>query len=315
MNGKGKGAENRINPWALKWAAFLLFLLPTLSPATEPIKILVLKSSDFPAFDEAILGFRRAFTLKNPSFSLVVNTLPDAPAQAQSFLSSMESEKPSVILAMGTRAARMARARVAFAPVVYCMVLEGDGDLAYGGVTLEVPLVDRVSRAIQSLEGSRKVGLIYNSAKLSAPLEEMNSLEKKGLLIVTPAASPMEVDRAVDILRDRVDCLLLTPDQDLYPPLMLGAFFQQTIAKNLPLVGFSPTQVRAGAVASFSADYANNGERAAEVVSRVLAGENLREIPVLPPTKIVASFNLAVARHFNRKISPEAVKTAVEVVR
>ena len=83
----------------------------------------------------------------------------------------------------------------------------------------------------------------------------------------------------------------------------------------MPVVGVSPTFTRAGAVAAFFADYRNNGEQAGQVAVKLLDGESLQKIPVIPPTKIGSSFNLSVARHLNRAVNSEALKGASDVVR
>ena len=290
----------------------LLLIVPSFVSAGAA-RIVVVRSSALSVYDDGVRGFQDAMAGSNASMSM--ETLPEDSSVAQALLDRIDGEKPSLVVAFGAKAARLARARFKSVPVLFCMVIDPGEDLSYGGISMELSLADYVDGIRRSLPGVKKVGLIFNPARSSSLTQEAKALESKGLMVTVTATSASEVDGALDNVKRRAECLLFMPDPALFPPQAFGAFLNQAIQKGVPVVGLSPSFVKAGAVAAFFADFRNNGELAAQAASKVLGGESVRNIPVQLPTKVGASFNLAVARHLNLAVDGDAVKNAIDVVR
>jgi ABC-type uncharacterized transport system substrate-binding protein len=67
-----------------------------------------------------------------------------------------------------------------------------------------------------------------------------------------------------------------------------------SLESRLPLVGFSPAFVRAGAAAGIYPDYRDSGRQAAEMAERLLRGEDCG--PDTGPRRIQVAVNQRVAR-------------------
>lgn len=299
----------------MKWVVAVL--LAAGAARAGAVDIIVLRSADLPAYDQAVRGFQKSLSLQGVDANVSIETLSKNPVDAKALLESIDKKAPAAVLAVGSVAAQMARAHVRSAPVLFCMVMESGSDLSYGGVSLALPMSEYVSWIAKSLPGTRRVGVIYHPGHAAKGFaQEVAALEKKGVMIPVTATSPGEVSRALKGLHGRVDCLLLLPDMVLFPPSTLAAFLTQSIGDGIPVVGVSPSFVKAGAIAAFFADYEDNGEQAARAAARLIrGGESLEKIPLLMPTKVAVSLNMAIARHMNRTIADDAFRIAMDVVR
>lgn len=298
------------------WGAWVgILVLCAGNAAAGMVEIVAVRSADLPAYDQAIRGFEKSLSLQGVEAHVRVETLPKTPAEAKSFLMKIDKDSPTMILALGSMAAQAARTNVHSVPVLFCMVLDPSDELTYGGASLSLPLSEYVTWIYKSLPEIKKVGLIYHPGHARGMAQDIQALEKKGVLAAVPATSPTEVSRAMKALKGRADCLLLMPDPDLFPLSTLGAFLSQSIGEGMPVVGVSPSYVKAGAIAAFFADYEDNGQQAARAAARLIRGEDLQKIPVMAPTKVSVSLNMAIARHMNRSIADDAFRVAMDVVR
>jgi putative tryptophan/tyrosine transport system substrate-binding protein len=291
-------------------AAVLLSSFFFAAGASAQARIVAVRSADLTPYDQAIDGFRASL----PQADIQVVTLPGNPAGDQALAEGLNRQKPDLVLAVGVGAAKLCRLHVKSAPVLFCMVMEAE-ELGYGGVSLALSLEETLEWSFRSFPQFKKVGLIYNPARWPALTREVRALEKKGVLSAVTAASPADLERSVAALKGGVDALLLLPDPVLFPVQTMGAFMAQLIKENIPIIGVSQSYVKAGAIAAFFADYRNNGELAGSAAARLLRGDDVKNVPVMTPTKVAVSINLLIARHMNRMPEEEAVKVAAHVVR
>jgi ABC-type uncharacterized transport system substrate-binding protein len=222
---------------------------------------------------------------------------------------------PDLVLAVGGPAAQRARESERSVPVVFCMAMASENNLSYGGVVLDISLADYVNQIRRALPNIRNVGFIYNPASSPVLVREARVLEGKGDLAIFPAASPADVDRIMLNFKQKENCLFLWPDSVIFPVNSIGLFLKDAFEKNVPVVGVSPSFVKAGAVAAFFPDYGNNGELAAAMALKALAGQPIEKLPVQSTSKVRASFNLPMARHLNIQVDDDVLASAVDVVR
>jgi len=285
------------------------------SVAAGPARVLAVRSKDLPAYNEAVEGFRRTISGRIPGATVESVTLPDDPAAARSLLDNISRNPPDIVLAVGGPAARQAREAIRSAPVIFCMAMAEEADFTYGGALVDLPLAEYLNQIRRDLPGVKNIGFIYNPSSSSIIVRQAQALEAKGALIAFPANSPADVDRIIFSFRQKADCLLLWPDPTLFPANALSFFLKDTFDKNIPVVGVSPFFVKAGAVAAFFPDYGHNGEMAAAMALKVLAGQPIEKLPVQTPSKVRAGFNLSIARHLNVALNDDAVASAADVVR
>jgi ABC-type uncharacterized transport system substrate-binding protein len=112
--------------------------------------------------------------------------------------------------------------------------------------------------------------------------------------------------------KGKVDFVLCFADPDLYNAVTIKPLVLASLEQRLPLVGFSPAFVRAGAAAGIFPDYADMGRQSAEMALRMLRGED-RAVENEWPRKIRVAINQRVAHLLGVEFHPDAL--AAEVYR
>jgi ABC-type uncharacterized transport system substrate-binding protein len=119
------------------------------------------------------------------------------------------------------------------------------------------------------------VGVIRNPERSRFSTEALEILGRKEgfTLVVADCDGPGRLLKMVSSLKGKVDFLLCLPDPDLYNAVTIQPLVLAAIEYRLPIVGFSPAFVRAGAAAGVYPDYRALGRQAAEMALRIERGE------------------------------------------
>ena len=130
---------------------------------------------------------------------------------------------------------------------------------------------------------AKKIGFPYNSGEANSQyaLAQVKPLaEKRGLTLVPMVATnPGEVRRAAEALAEQgVDVIYVSSDNTV----MAGfeAVLKVSHERRLPVVVGESANVERGGLATFSVDYKQLGYATADLVIRVLKGEEPGTIPV-----------------------------------
>lgn len=271
-------------------------LFATLAPGAnvEVGRIVVVTEKDVEAYRDAVTG------LKQGLGDLAGSTTETAPEGVASVLGKGQVK---MVVAIGAEA----RAAVAKAnpklPVISTMLTLADvssepAPLAKpaGAVYLDVDF-GQVVREVNKLFPSRKrFGVIVTSRKAGPNRFALSKLEKEGFMVHV-AVSPNRAGLlgALHELKGKVDMVICLPETGLFDSRTIPSLLRVSLENQLPVVGFSQSFVKAGAVAGVFPDYSDVGQQTAELVRRALtkpsadAGEET-------PRKVMAVANPTVLK-------------------
>ncbi|MCX7925410.1 MAG: ABC transporter substrate-binding protein [Fimbriimonadales bacterium] len=224
--------------------------------------------------------------------------------------------KPSVILAVGTDAALLLKAHYAKVPpaqqvpVVFTMVVDPIGQgliqdversgARFAGVALAVR-PQRQFRVLQDITPDiKRVGVLYNPKDPVSQRILAQAREDAARLNLTLQEAPLEqspqIENALQSLAGKVDALWLIPDPVCAAPEPSQQLIDFAQKNRLPVLAFSDSFVRRGALAAAGVDLAEQGTLAAEQVIRILNGEKPEDLPLLTPRRALTYYNLKTAR-------------------
>ncbi len=273
-------------------ALFILTALPAL--ATD---VLILQSSQSPAYMEALRGFRSAFT--GSSNTIVIADYAEVDA-----VRLVKEERPRLVLAVGDTALAACR-KVRQVPVVSLMslslTLSKSTSPNIGGVGV-VASPERYLNLFKAL-GAGRVGVLYDPDKSTGYLKRAQQAARRlGIDLVTrEVGSPHETIGRLEQLKGSVDALWMLPDTTAVTVETLDAYFRFSLEQHLPLITFAARYLVKGALAAIEADRLDLGSVAVEQVSRLLGRD--REPMVADPRKLRLSTNASVARKLGIPIS------------
>ena len=240
-----------------------------------------------------------------------------------------DASEIDVLVAMGTRAALIAKDVYRDIPVVFTAVTHPvasgvteswgptgrnlAGNSNWVGMERVLPLFQRTMR------GGGRLGVVTSptNAVSAAEVEEAwryAAQTPQLSLVVRKAATPDELRDAVRAMADDIDALWIPIDDLGYRnvPLIRAALGERRI----PIVSSSFHAVRQGAVVGIAADYDLLGLRAAELIRRIaVLGEDPGTLPIGRLATFDVEVNLGAAEAQGITLPPELAASADRLLR
>ena len=305
--------------------AFALLLLPsaepvdTTAPAAEPA-VLVLISGEVAAYRQAGEEAISALLASSPGVPVTVISLggPGGERPAKHALDA----GASLVVAIGTRAARLSMAHARDIPVVYAMVLDpssiglpGPGatpSQEITGVAMDVAPDQQLSLMRELVPGMSKIGVLYDPGVSGQAVRRASAAARSaGLSLVAQAVrSDAEVMGAAEMVAPGVDALWAIADPTVLTPANARALILFSLRWRKPLFAISEGYVRNGALAALAAHPQEVGRRAGEMASSILSGTPVKMMkPEMPPT-ISLFLNTETARRLGLMLPDAALSRA-----
>jgi putative ABC transport system substrate-binding protein len=285
--------------------------------------IVALAASDHPAYRKAVEGAISTITAALPAARIVPMTLQIE--DEASSLRMLVSTHPALVLAVGSRAARIVHSGVPGIPMVYAMVLDpgsiglpGPEDAPSAGVTgisLDVPLEDQFALIRSMVPSARRVGVLYDPSISGDAVRKVDAAARSiGLKLVAQAvrSSASALD-AAELLAPSVDVMIAIADPTVFTSANTRALILLWLRARVPLFAMSEGFVRSGALAALVPDADAAGERAGRIAVQMLHGTTASAPRPEPPPLVSLFLNQASATHLGVDISPEIAARARSV--
>lgn len=280
-------------------ALLLLPVLPAWTANSDSQRILVVVDRAVPAYREAADGLKRGLADLGGA---VAETSPAGAAGA------LQSAPVRLVVAVGADArSALARTRTAL-PVISTMIslIDPDGDpLAKpaGSIYLDLD-VGQIAHEVSRLFPERKrLGLILNSRKNGPNKIVAARLAQEGFQLTTAiSANRAGLVEAFKELKGKADLVLCLPETGLFDSRTIPLLLRVSLEDQLPVIGFSPGFVRAGALAGVFPDYADIGLQTAEMARRALSNPSA-DAGDETPRRVASVTNATVMRLLGWKLT------------
>jgi len=163
--------------------------------------------------------------------------------------------------------------------------------------------------------GARRVVYLHNPNQGSIGLELTQKAAAQIELGVKAIEirSPAELDKALTaIAAERADALLVYPDAVTFRLRKEIADF--ALAQRLPAIYAYKEYAEAGGLVSYGSTLTELGERAGELVVKILGGTKPHELPIQQATRVFLTINMRSARAMGHVVSPELLLRAERVI-
>ena len=274
--------------------------------------VALIQSGALAPYDQATVGFTSAYA--DPVAVFMLDGADPSALQHR-----IEAGRPEVIVAVGLKAALFARDRLPRVPLVFCVVPNYDRfDLTGGsitGVSADVPPERDLAALRSALPGVKRVGLIFGKATGAALAHRAHAAAVAAgiTLVEAPVAGLSDLQRVARDLAGKVDALWLPADPTVATPEVFRALLDLSLAQRKPLLVFSESLVRSGALVAVSLDYSWMGAQAAGIVRRIRSGERAGDIGVVPLRLTRVVVNPATARALGCVV-PASTDGGIEVL-
>ena len=289
-------------------------VLTSMASATE---VVILKSSDIAAYNQAIIGFKSAL---QSHFTLVEYDLQGDLEKGRKIARKVRASDPALVLAIGLKAAKAAQLEIVDLPVVYAMVLDpakyGLSSPNMTGILLEVPLERQLASIKSLLPNVKHIGTLYDPTKTAAAINEAQRLIRRDTatdLVASPVSSEREVPAALRRLLESVGALWLIPDSTVLTDESLRFILNSALEAHVPVIGFSREFAKTGALLCLSVNYQDIGRQAGQLTRRILDGRLALPLKPVPPERIEMTLNLKTAKFLGINIPREMESRADEL--
>ena len=298
--------------WALLLASLLAF--PALAG-----QVLIVPASDAEPYAQAEAALRERLVQQKQA----VRTLLAKEVSAKGIEASVGGA--DIVVAIGTPAAQWLHKNLPEGVRLgYCMTSNPaeagllDGSPAFG-VTTDVPVAEQIKLIGEALPRARTIGMLYRSDRpeSTAALALLNAALPSGWSVEAVAVNDFaSVAAAIEsITQKRIDVVWTIGDQRLYDTAAVRALLLSALRNKIPVWGFSPAFVRAGALIGIGVEPRAQGAQAADLTLRLLNDPKAVTDRAEPPRQFQIAVNLIVAEQLGVKLPEPLTRRATFVYR
>jgi len=230
--------------------------------------------------------------------------------------SFVTAKKYDLICVLGLSAAREVINKVVDTPVVFSLIFDPvkagilNGRTNVTGVSLNFSAVGQIALAKRIFPLLRNIGIIYSPDTRDFSDALAAIMQVKSFIAQTSTQIPALMG---NFTRKDIDVFWLILDSKIYNRDSLSYVLNNTLEKQIPVIGFSSNIAKAGAVVAFSYDYRDIGDQTADVIKKILSGVKPSDIEVSGARKIGYILNLKSAKLMGINISDTLINEADEV--
>jgi putative ABC transport system substrate-binding protein len=246
-----------------------------------------------------------------------------------SMAADLVRDQVAVIAALGTPAARVAKAATATIPIVFTTIadpvqigfvasLNRPGANLTGVTLLAVEVGPKLLEILRGVVPSATIiALLVNPTNPNSETQSKNTQEaahRLGLeLRVLNASVERDFDPVFAKLRELKASALII-GQDVYFNAESARLAALTVRHAIPAIYPLPEFAAAGGLFSYGASRSDAYRQAGIYVGRILKGEKPAQLPVVQPTKLELTINLKTARELGLTVPTSLLASADEVI-
>ncbi|MEC4889379.1 MAG: ABC transporter substrate-binding protein [Nitrospira sp.] len=276
--------------------ALILALLASIFaiPPAQAAEIAILKSSDLPAYAQAIEGFKATAPA---SATYVEYDLRNDAELGLLLAKKIRASDAQMVLAVGIKAALAAKHEIADIPIVYMMILDPLKHRLTApnmtGTQLEIPLHRQFKIIHTLLPSLRRLGVLFESNKSAARINDavLQAAASGFRLESFPVGSEKDIPQQLRALLAEVEGLWLTPDSTVLTAESIRFILESALARHIPVIGFSPELTKLGALLSISIAYGDVGRETGQLAKRLLDGERILSTKPVPIERMTITVN------------------------
>ena len=289
--------------------------LPTSSSPADispgGVVIAVVKSKDNVQYENAVQGFIKNLEEKHITADLKIYGPED-----KNIIQGIKSQKPVLILTMGTTATKFVSREITDIPIVFSMILDPRGSSVTSanivGASVDIPPRLQLETMKTVVPNFKRIGVIYHPPENGTIVRQAKQVANGlGLILnLYPVNSEKEIPGIEDL---NIDLLWIIPDTVVCKPVILKRILLSCFTNNVAVMGFTHYYARGGALLAVACDYEDIGRQSGEMVVKLLKGEDYASLKITVPRKVKLYLNKITADRLGIKFPDKIIRKASEV--
>ncbi len=303
------------------WFLIVFFGWKSETFAQEQLHVAVGQIVEHPALDMLRESLKRGLEEKGfvegKNLIWTYENAQGSPTTAVQIAHKLTSLNPNVIVTFSTPMTQAAAAATTVIPIVFGAVSDPvaaklSGHKNVTGLTDFVPPQQQIDLIKSFIPDVKTIGVIFNSGEANSQKQVQdikNIAELQDIKIVEVTVSKSsEVSTATKTLVGKVNAILLPTDNTVISAL--ESIIKIGIHNKIPIFGSDIDIVRRGAVAAYGVNWRESGFTLAKMVSQILEGTSLEEIPIQNSQELVFHINLRAAEKMGLHVPKNLQKKA-----
>lgn len=262
---------------------------------------------------------------EDPEIEIVTQNANGDTAALTTILQNLKSDKADIIVPIATSTAQTAKAVYdgEKTPIVFAAVsdpvaagLTGEGSEMITGVSNNIPADEIVKLVYNFQPECKKIGFVYTSSETNS-VSTINSAKKycdgNGIAYEeTSISNVSELQTAVESLLGKgVDALYTGNDNTIASAM--ATYTAAAYPKQIPIYCGADSMVADGGFATVGVNYVQLGNQVAEIVKRIKAGDQPKDIPYETLAEYAKFVNMKAVKDFGGNY-PESAYEGFEVL-
>jgi len=303
----------------------LSFFGGTVVQALETVHVAVGQIVEHPALDTLRTSLKEGLEqqgyVEGKNLKWTYENAQGSPITAVQAIHKLVSGAPNVIVTLSTPMTQAAATATPDIPIVFGAVSDPTAAKLTShknvtGLTDFVPVQPQLDLVTAVVPHVKSIGVIFNSGEANSQkqVQEIKALAKKqGIQIVEATVSKSsDVPAATKTLVGRVEAILLPTDNTVISAL--ESIIKIGIHNKIPVFGSDVDIVRRGAVAAYGVDWQVSGIALAKMVTSILKGTPVKDIPIQNPEILSLHVNPKAAEQMGVSIPESLEKKADRVL-
>lgn len=183
------------------------------------------------------------------------------------------------------------------------------------GTSDKLPVDEQLKLIREMYPDLTKLGILYTTSEINSisSIEEYKKYapQYNFEIITSGVTQTSDIPLAADNILTKVEVMTNLTDNTVVASLPL--ILEKANAKNIPVFGSEIEQVKMGCIACVGLDYVSLGKQTARMASRVLKGEDIKNINYETIDKAARYINKKVCENLSYDVSEELLSGSAEV--
>jgi len=308
---------------ALCLAVIVLLLLGGVSFG-QNAKVLIISGDQQKSTNRSVKGIKQTIASSSIQADVDFFMLNSGQSGVDSLDSFIRKFSPDVLVTVGTRCTKITRGLGHAIPIVFASVLNpvtsgfaqehGYPQPGVTGASLDIDVGLQLDRFKKLVPNLKKVGILYSERTMHIVEQASNWSDRHEIeLVKYEVKSAKDVPKGVETLTHSCDGLWAIPDDLIYTPQSTKHILLESFRTKIPIMGFSPSFVKSGALFALIVDHKFVGVQAGEMVVKILAGTPIERLAISTPEAPYLYINKKTADRLRLDIAQDYYMVAKEV--
>lgn len=269
--------------------------------------VAIVKSRTLNPYSEAIAGIRQGIVESKEDIKITEHDLKGDREAGYEIAQEILNQKINLVFAVGTDAAHGLNGRIGNIPLVVVMMHDPATEFeakkkqtpTLYGIPLKVPITTQMDLIKELTPQFKTISTDCDGVSKAEQVEMKNAaLERNINLVCISIDEKRGIASQLDVGKEKSDAFFFALPSEPYHKATIQEFLLFSARNKFPIITFTPSHVRSGALMSFSYEFKETGMEAARLAVQILGGTPISR-KFRNVKNVIVTWNQTTGKSFN----------------